>query len=498
MPSGLVARICAVVFVGVVGACAGSSAALAGVVGSDFSLVIWRSGPPREDVRISATEGEWLVRDAGPTPITIGNETCQIVADQNSARCPPATVPADWRLVQMDPGDALRKNTQGTELHAYVNVDWGPDRDPDVAIPGAAASIDVRDGVVDEVTCEEPAQVMADGLDRVWGDCTILNGRRWQRDTMLSASARDFDVLGPTVAWLNARGRISLRAHGATRRLRVPGRDGRPQRLTLGRDGAGAPVAVFARCGPKVCERWYALRLGDRHVQRLHPKSGRACDVESVALWRDTLTSGQTCGRNAVVRVRRQVRGRVVFDRRVRQRRFSPGPYRVRVAGRGTRVALYAHGDVVLMNTRPGARCATTIDSSSDSANISHAVGQPLLVGTDLIWPSKLQGIGGGVPYDRTWVTIAPRNGPCGVDLPRARYVIVGTTRMIHGIPLTSQTKLQAAAIMGGRLVFLDHNPQWLDRPWNGLHTRPLETVGSPLSPFDARRRTMGLHAPEG
>ena len=434
------------------------------VGGRGGPVQLW-SGHEVNAVTVGVRDADWLIRDDGPKPLKV-RRPCRPVASENAALCP-TRHRVEWARFTLSSWDSLRKQPDLHGLHVRVEVE------------GTRATVDVRDGQVDEVVCQYPADVVADPIDRVWGGCDVLNGIPWQRDTVIDTAPLEMDVLDGQIAWTRADGRLRLRNGDGTRDITPFGGHRRVQRVTLGRDARGRAIAVFLACRGHGCSRWYAMRLADGHVRRVRPTALSGCTVRSLAVWRRALTTAQRCGLpggGSVDRVVREAGGRILMRRKMPPRSASAiWPVRVRV--RGAFIAYYNGNDVWLLQTGPHP-CRRHVSDSADAPDWSFYSEQPLLAGDDLVWPTVSDGWTGGLGFHGSWVTMARVASGCRLVRPE-RYAILGRAAF-------------AAAPVGGRLYYLAF-PIWdLSAAPVALRERALATVGPPIEPYLSWAHAVG------
>jgi hypothetical protein len=409
---------------------------------------LWESGGLPNLVTIGAVGADWVVSDAGSEPVRILDPVCARV-EPNGARCPRGTV--TWAQAWLNGGDRLRKWPHPPGTHLYVWVQ-GP----------RPVRVDVRDGQSDEVSCanDADAHVRADRLDRVWGGCAYLNGRRWQKAVVIDQPAGSLDVLGHTLAWTSG-ARLRLRRGSHTVTYRPLG--GRPvSQVALGRY-EGRRVALVAGCRTAPCRDWHAVDLRSGTTRALPDLAQRNCRVHAVAAWGRALTSLQECRRPRTILVSRRIGGRAVpLLRRKSWWNDSTWPARINV--RRDVVIAFDEGRTWLVRTGRRA-CHALIDYDYAMADMWSTIGQPIVDGSRVLWTQDLGGISGGVPYARAWTVIAAMGSGCAIpDAPR-RYAVV------RGLA-------QAAVVTGRRLVLLEGGWGRATR----LTEQRLATITGPLS----------------
>lgn len=441
----------AAVALGACGVLAGSAGAAS--VGRTAPLPVWFHGDINVNAVVVSGEGSsWILRDEGETPLGV-SRPCAPLADRHAARCP--TGDDGWARLDLGSWDSVRK-LPGTPGHLYVHVS------------GKRATVDVRDGQVDEVACgAPPTDVLADPHDRVWGSCDLLNGQPWQRDEWMAGEVRDADALDGDVVSTQDYGPIVVRGGAETRVLARFDEYRNIYGLTAGRDAAGQNIAVFRHSASIWTKhpRWLALSLAGGSRQTVQPSAHPGCTVDGVAIWEATVTTALACDHRTRTLVLRRVGDgatTVLLDRSYPKRHSRP----IRITVRGDLAAVTGHGEIWVMRTG-AAPCSGLIAGpvrGGRKNRVVQSVGRAAITGDEVVWPT-LSGpmyAGMAADFDR-WATRAQVGPDC--------HIVAGTAR-----DMILHNWADAVLPVGDGV--------WLFRQASSLRRRPWQTVPPPLRPF--------------
>lgn len=375
-----------------------------------------------------------------PPARSLGGAFARVAHEASAAQAPP-------NVMTGGPGPDAIHGTPGPDA-----IDPGSGRD---RVWGEAGDdvIDTVDGEPDEVWCGPGRDaVTADAVDRVWGDCELLNGRAWQVDRRLGATSdqRSLGAMAGVGAWIDG-GTLTLWHGGRLSRRVWPGRGRHMSGLDLGVDAKGRRVVVtrLSCRGSSACGRWVLVDLATRRMHTLALRLPAGCAATSVAVWRRSTAVGARCRTDQRVLL---ASGRGLL-RVLLCVPATPAPFGGPLVDvEGDRVVAGAGGATWLLDGGRSPCAARRLDEALAGQPMA-TPGPPRLAQGRVVWPSASARAGGPA-----LVTVAVPGPRCSVS---RRYAIVSHPASV-------------ATIVGSRLLTVVAG---------AVRDRALETVPPPLEP---------------